>query len=152
MADLHDNLLASSYAPSRGQREDLRDDRSAKNLAIRTAFVSRFIVLRENRRTKAHRTIEAMQWDSTVSAEDLLQRFREAFIANGDKLEPVDRDLNRALKHAYISIEHFLGQYLGRTTDSFYESLIDYKKSNELLFGEDEDSPKSVGWRFQDLK
>lgn len=139
----------SSSAPTRGEREDLRNDVDARRIAIRTAFVSRFIVLRENRRTKAHRKIETLIWDDSTSAEELYDQFRQAFLDNGDKLTPVDRDLRRALSHAYCSIEHFIGQYLGRSTKSFEEALQDYMKSNELLFGEDE-MPKAVGWRLND--
>ncbi len=140
-------ISLTSLAPSRGEREDLRNHSEARRIAIRTAFVSRFIVLRENRRTKAHRKIEAMVWDESASAEELYDMFRQAFIENGDKLTPVDRDLKRALSHAYCSIEHFVGQYLGRSTDTFKEALVDYQKSNQLLFGED-DLPKVVGWRI----
>lgn len=136
-----------SLAPSRGEREDLRNNNDARRIAIRTSFVSRFIVLRENRRTKAHRKIETIVWDDNTSAEELYEIFRKAFIDNGDSLVPVDRDLKRALSHAYCSVEHFLGQYLGRSTNSFQEALRDYVKSNELLFCE-EDMPKTVGWRL----
>lgn len=148
MADINESY-GSSFAPSRGEREDLRNDPTAKRLAIRTAFISRFIVLREARRTKAHRLIESMSWDEQATAEDLYERFRQAYIQNGDKLEPVDRDLSRALKHAYCSVDHFLGQYVGRSTANFVEALDDYKRSNELLFGDDEEEmPKTVGWRL----
>jgi len=144
-----DGNYGSSYAPVRGEREDLRNDLKAKKLAIRTAFISRFIVLREARRTKAHRLIENMIWEEESTAEELYDKFRQAFLQNGDKLEPVDRDLSRALKHAYCSVEHFLGQYVGRSTSSFIEALDDYKRSNQLLFGdEEEDQPKTVGWRL----
>ncbi|HMO18346.1 MAG TPA: hypothetical protein PKA63_08810 [Oligoflexia bacterium] len=140
----------SSYAPVRGERaDDLRNQPKARRLALRTAFVSRFIVLREARRSKAHRIIEAMEWDDSTTAEDLYDRFRAAFITNGDKLEPVDRDLRRALQHAYCSIEHFVGQYVGRSANNFTDALKDYKRSNILLFGEDEEIPvKTVGWRL----
>ena len=149
-AEINDSY-GSSFAPSRGEREDLRNDPKAKRLATRTAFISRFIVLREARRTKAHRLIESMSWDDLATAEDLYEMFRQAFIQNGDKLEPVDRDLSRALKHAYCSVEHFIGQYVGRSTGSFFEALEDYKRSNELLFGDDEsEMPKTVGWRLPD--
>ncbi len=137
----------TTHMPNRGEREDLRNNKDARRIAIRTAFVSRFIVLRENRRTKAHRKIEAIVWDDNTTAEELFDEFRQAFIDNGDKLIPVDRDLKRALSHAYCSIEHFVGQYLGRSTDSFHDALKDYIKSNQLLFGE-EDLPKTVGWRL----
>jgi hypothetical protein len=138
-----------SYAPSRGDREDLRQRPDARRVALRTAFVSRFILLREARRSKAHRLIEVMEWEDSTTAEDLYERFRAAFIQNGDKLEPVDRDLRRALSHAYCSIEHFLGQYVHRSTRNFSDALEDYKRSNKLLFGDDVDKEiKSVGWRL----
>jgi hypothetical protein len=144
-----DQSEVHSFAPSRGDREDLRQQPLARRLALRTAFVSRFILLREARRSKAHRIIESMEWDDSVTAEDLYDRFREAFVKNGDKLEAVDRDLRRALSHAYCSIEHFIGQYVSRSTDTFIGALEDYKKSNKLLFGDDADSEiKSVGWRL----
>lgn len=89
-----------------------------------------------------------MSWDDSASAEDLYDLFRSAFLQNGDKLEPVDRDLKRALSHAYCSIEHFMGQYVSRSTTTFMDALEDYKKSNKLLFGDDVDKEiKSVGWR-----
>ena len=137
----------TSESGSRANRDDLRSNPKAKAIAQRTAFVARFILLRENRRTKAHRQIEAMVWDEDTTAEDLYEMFRKAFQENGDKLTPVDRDLRRALEHAYCSIEHFVGQYLSRSTLDFKSALDDYQKSNSLLFG-DEDAPKPVGWRF----
>ncbi len=137
-----------TFASSRGNREDLRQQPNARRIALRTAFVSRFILLRESRRSRAHRLIEAMSWDDSASAEDLYDLFRSAFLQNGDKLEPVDRDLKRALSHAYCSIEHFMGQYVSRSTTTFMDALEDYKKSNKLLFGDDVDKEiKSVGWR-----
>ena len=117
--------------------------------AQRTAFVARFIVLREGRRSRAHRAIEAMEWNDSESAEGLYFRFRDAFIQNGDKLRPVDRDLRRALEHAECSAIYFLDQYVNRMTLSFREALDDYKRSNELLFGDDEgSSPRKGGWRL----
>lgn len=116
---------------------------------MRTAFVARFIVLREGRRSRAHRVIEAMEWNEATTAEDLYQMFREAFMANGDKLQPVDRDLNRALDHAKCSATYFIEQYIGRATLNFHEALADYQRSNRLLFGDDdEEVPRSGGWRL----
>ncbi|OVE80246.1 hypothetical protein BVY02_00850 [bacterium J17] len=75
--------------------------------------------------------------------------FREAFVENGDKLEPVDRDLRRAYEHAQTSVEHFVDQYTERATLSFEEALNDYERSNRLLFGDDdEDAPRKGGWRL----
>ena len=36
--------------------------------ARRTAFVARFIVLRESKRTRAHRVIETMEWADQTTA------------------------------------------------------------------------------------
>jgi hypothetical protein len=91
-----------------------------------------------------------MTWDDATSAEELYVRFRQAFIANGDKLQPVDRDLKRALEHAGCSADYFVDQYAGRVTRSFRESLDDYERSNRLLFGDDpEEVPRSGGWRLE---
>lgn len=121
-----------------------------KGLAVearRTAFVARFIVLRESKRSRAHRKIEKMKWSSETSAAELAERFRAEFIKNGDNLFPVDRDIRRALEHSKRSLNHFLKEYALRSSSSFIEALYDYEKSNELLFGEEE-SPKLGGWRL----
>lgn len=115
--------------------------------ARRTAFVARFIVLRESRRTRAHRVIEKMSWSSGTSAEQLAEMFRQAFIENGDNMTPVERDIRRALAHADRSLRHFVVEYASRSTNSFVDALCDYERSNSLLFGEDE-QPKSGGWRL----
>ena len=134
--------------PSRRHAE--RDvDETVKTRAKRTAFVARFIVLREGRRSRAHRAIEDLSWDDLATAEDLYQMFRDAFLQNGDKLQPVDRDLNRALEHAHCSVDYFVDQYIGRSTLSFKQALEDYERSNRLLFGDDpEEVPRSGGWRL----
>ena len=124
-------------------------NQAALNSATRTAFVARFIVLREGRRSRAHRVIEQMVWDETTTAESLCEAIREAFIQNGDKLQPVDRDLRRALEHAHCSANYFVEQYIGRTCLSFREALEDYERSNRLLFGDNGDSiPRSGGWHL----
>lgn len=115
--------------------------------ARRTAFVARFIVLRESKRTRAHRVIEMMSWEPTTTVEDLAARVRNAFVENGDNMSPVDRDIRRALAHAERSINHFIQEYATRSTLNFIEALIDYEKSNVLLFGDD-DYPKTGGWRL----
>jgi len=115
--------------------------------ARRTAFVARFIVLRESKRSRSHRIIERMEWRDQTTAEELLNRFRAVFENNGDNLLPVDRDLNRALAHASRSLGHFVSEYSLRATDNFIDALYDYEKSNALLFGEDEE-PRQGGWRL----
>lgn len=117
--------------------------------ARRTAFVARFIVLREGKRTKAHRVIEQMTWKPETTAEELYARFRKAFIDNNDNMMPVDRDLRRAYKHAEKThmVGHFIDEYQERAAISFIQALYDYERSNTLLFGEDE-QPRSGGWRL----
>lgn len=117
-------------------------------VALRTAFVARFIVLREGRRSRAHRVIEQMSWSQESTAYELYCRFRDAFTSNGDRLQPVDRDLRRSLEHAEKSVDYFIDQYYTRATLSFKEALSDYRKSNKLLFGEDGQAPRKGGWRF----
>ena len=118
-------------------------------IAIRTAFISKFVVLREGKRSKAHRDIERLTWSRNATAEDLCHAIRELFKLNGDKLSTVDRDLKRALQHAHGSASFFIPQYISRQTLSFKEALEDYERSNELLFGSEE-SPvtKRTGWRL----
>lgn len=115
--------------------------------ARRAAFVARFIVLREGKRTRAHRVIEMMQWEDLTSVEDLAHRFRQAFLDNGDNMVPVDRDLRRALAHSYRSLKFFISEYAHRATVDFIGALEDYGRSNELLFGAEE-QPRSGGWRL----
>ncbi len=126
-------------------------------VAIRTAFIARFIVLREGRRSKAHRIIEELTWESSASANEIALKIREAFIENGDQLFPVDRDINRAFVHAERSGKYFVDHYLERATLTFKDALIDYAKSNMMLFGEkefegekknDPTIPKKGGWRI----
>jgi hypothetical protein len=133
-------------------RNDLERDDVSVARARRTAFVARFIVLRESKRTRAHRRIEELKWDDRTSAEDLAALIREIFIVNGDSMESVDRDLNRAMAHASRSISFFIDEYLSRSTVTFIDALFDYETSNQLLFGVDE-QPKPGGWRLPgDLK
>lgn len=115
--------------------------------ARRTAFVARFIVLRESKRTRAHRVIEMLEWDDRTDIDTLAELFRTAFRENGDNMAPVERDLRRALAHASRSINHFIREYSARATTSFIDALFDYERSNALLFGDDE-APKPGGWRL----
>jgi|688.fasta_scaffold474851_1 hypothetical protein len=129
--------------------QDLNELDKAIVRARRTAFVARFIVLREGKRTRAHRVIEMMDWDDLATVEELCERFRNAFIENGDNMVPVERDLRRAVAHSQRSLKFFVSEYSARSTFSFIESLQDYARSNELLFGaEEEEQPKPGGWRL----
>lgn len=115
--------------------------------ARRTAFIARFIVLRESKRSRAHRTLEIMEWDDLTSPEDLAERFLGVFRQNGDNLDPVERDLRRSLAHANRSLKHFVSEYAARSTVTFVDALIDYERSNSLLFV-GEEQPRPGGWRL----
>jgi hypothetical protein len=115
--------------------------------ARRTAFVARFIVLREGKRTRAHRAIELMEWEDLTTVEELAEWFRQAFLDNGDNMAPVDRDIRRAMAHSHRSLKFFVSEYSVRATRSFVEALVDYERSNQLLFGVEE-QPKPGGWRL----
>jgi hypothetical protein len=120
--------------------------------ARRTAFIARFIVLRESKRTRAHRRIEQLEWHNDTTAEHLAKIIRDIFISNGDNMEGVDRDIDRALAHASRSITFFVTEYSARSTSTFIDALFDYEVSNQLIFGPD-DQPKPGGWRLPtDLK
>ena len=136
-------------ATARRKRTDI--DPKIRLIAKRTAFVARFIVLREGRRSRAHRLIENLEWSEETTAEELSKRFREAFQSNGDKLQPVDRDIKRALEHAEYSADYFTDQYIERQSLSFHQALSDYERSNRLLFGDSQkELPRSGGWRIPD--
>src|SRR5262245_2868625 len=87
--------------------------------ARRTAFVARFIVLRESKRTRAHRVIEMLEWSVETTVEELAQMIRQIFVENGDNMVPVERDLRRALAHASRSLNHFVQEYSKRATTNF---------------------------------
>jgi hypothetical protein len=115
-------------------------------LAERTAFVARFVVLREGKRSRAHRKIERMVWGVETTARDLALAFKIVFLQNGDRSPPVDRDLRRALLHAQRAHRFFRLEYAKRSTDSFVDALVDYERSNVLLFGSIA-GQRPGGWR-----
>jgi hypothetical protein len=140
--------MVSDLARSRSEQSEHKASESVEVVAARrTAFVARFIVLREGKRTKAHRTIELMSWSNVTSAEHLAQLFADAFRVNGDRTGPVERDIRRALAHANRSLKYFITEYSKRSTLSFIDALHDYERSNILLFGNDE-QPRPGGWRL----
>ncbi len=127
-------------------------DPELRRVAVRTAFIARFIVLREGRRSRAHRFIEQLVWSAETTAGELYDRIRQAFVDNGDRLGPVDRDLKRSLDHAEKSVDYFIQPYVERATLSFHDALLDYQRSNELLFGEENEeapAPRNGGWRVE---
>ena len=142
-----ENGKARTVKYSRIPRKNVAPEQ--ERAARRTAFVARFIVLREGRRSRAHRQIEDLAWAEATTAEELYKLIRQAFVANGDKLQPVDRDLKRALEHAQCSAGYFVDQYVERQTLSFKDALEDYERSNRLLFGDNpEEVPRTGGWRL----
>jgi hypothetical protein len=133
--------------------------------ARRTAFISRFIVLREGKKSKAHREIELLEWIDSTKTEELLQRIHIIFEKFGDNLATVDRDLRRALAHAdrlnpikageckdtyesHFSLWPLIEEYNKRACSTFIDALFDYERSNKLLFGEEGEQPKLGGWRL----
>jgi hypothetical protein len=72
--------------------------------------------------------------------------FKWAFTENGDRSEPVDRDIRRALLHAERSHKFFRNEYNKRSTYSFIDALLDYERSNVLLFGSTV-GKRPGGWR-----
>lgn len=115
--------------------------------ARRTAFVARFIVLRESKRSRAHRRIEMLAWHENASAEDVADLCRAIFKENGDNMRVVENDIRKAMSHADRSLKHFYEEYASRATNDFIHALHDYERSNALLFGDEEDRPTSEGWR-----
>lgn len=116
-------------------------------IARRTAFVARFIVLRESRRSKGHREIELLTWDESATAEELAVRFKDILTKHHANASSVDRDIKRALEHSSRTIAYFVDEYVARSTTNFQDALKDYQESNALLFGEEE-QPKITGWNL----
>ena len=111
--------------------------------------MAKFILLRENKRSRAHRSIEKLSWLESATARDLYNQIRAEFIRNGDKLLTVDKDLDRALMHAEGSANYVLSQYLSRECLNFKQALLDYERSNELLFGSSQcPNNKRKGWKL----
>lgn len=145
---MHNNAIQVAEGTDRVARvTEVTEEERDLIAARRTAFVARFVVLRESKRTKAHRVIELMSWNEETTAEELARRFRDEFVRNGDNMGPVDRDIKRALAHSSRSLNHFIREYSARATLSFIDSLVDYEKSNTLLFG-GEEQPRTGGWRL----
>jgi predicted transcriptional regulator len=128
-------------------RDDLDHEKLSVVKARRTAFVARFIVLRESKRTRAHRRIEQLEWTQETTAEQLADIIRSIFKENGDNMDVVERDVSRALAHSSRSLSFFVAEYVARATNNFIDALFDYEASNQLLFGADE-QPKPGGWRL----
>lgn len=133
--------------------------------ARRTAFISRFIVLREGKKSKAHRQIETLEWTDATTTEELYVMLRDVFSQYGDSPITVERDLRRAKAHAdrlnpykndgqsdtfesHFSLWPLIEEYNKRACTNFVDALFDYERSNKLLFGDEGDQPKLGGWRL----
>lgn len=141
-------------------------DKLVLERARRTAFISRFIVLREGKKSKAHRQIETIAWTDSTTTEELVATLREIFDNCGDNLNSVDRDLRRAKAHAdrlnpyhgqdgkpdtyesHFSLWPLIEEYNKRSCTNFVDALFDYERSNKLLFGDENEQPKLGGWRL----
>ena len=113
--------------------------------ARRTAFIARFIVLRESKRSRAHGEIELLTWQAETTAEELAAIMASIFKSHKEDMKSANRDIKRALSHASRSMSHFVAEYVKRSNESFAEALSDYNRSNLLLFG-DEKNEDLHGW------
>lgn len=125
-------------------------DKLEKLIAMRTAFVSRFIVLRAQRRSRANRRLVQLTWTTTETAESLKEQFREILITHGEYKRKADRDLDNAYSFAVRSSELFCVSYFQRATTSFKDALYDFFRSNAMLFGEDSHKKCYTGWNYED--
>ena len=141
-------------------------DKLVLERARRTAFISRFIVLREGKKSKAHRQIESLEWTDSTTTEELVATLKEIFNSYGDSASSVERDLRRAKAHAdrlnpyhgtegkpdtyeaHFSLWPLIEEYNKRSCTNFVDALFDYERSNKLLFGDEADQPKLGGWRL----
>ena len=144
-------MQKKEFTPEQHHRRDF-DFKSSSELVLiqarRTAFVARFIVLRESKRSKAHREIEMLKWKAETTAEDLANIIMQIFQKHKDSSPSIKRDIKRALEHASRSIEHFIEEYYKRATLNFIDALEDYDRSNSLLFDKDDQPPKMSGWQL----
>ena len=142
-----DNVSAHQHPPQAVATTKAVQDTSVVR-ARRTAFVARFIVLRESKRSRAHRRIEMLAWNDDATAEDIANMCRVIFKENGDNMRVVENDIRKAMSHADRSLKHFYEEYAARATNDFIHALHDYERSNALLFGDDDaERPTSEGWR-----
>ncbi|MBL7662865.1 hypothetical protein JNK13_08960 [bacterium] len=122
----------------------------ARKIALRTAFVARFIILRENRKSKVNKAIEDLSWSLDATVDEIYRVIRKTLTEAGDRTQIVDRDLKRAKAYSERTVDYFIDQYLSRATTSFRDALADYQRSSELL-GRDESIQKRSqrsGWRI----
>ena len=125
----------------------LEDFKQTLCRAKRTAFVTRFIVLREKRRSRAHRLIEHLSWDQYSSAEEVAVMIRSVFKNSGESARSYEPDIRKALNYAKGLYFYFVPQYAERATNCFLDALVDYERSKDLLFSREE-SPDCLGWRM----
>lgn len=112
--------------------------------ARRTAFVSKLIILRENKISRAHSILERLHWDDTTTYWELYKVFYRV-LRLFEKPVNFKRDLDQAREHAKNLSPTFVREYANRSGQSFLEALIDYEKSIYILFGA-EYLRTLVGW------
>lgn len=112
--------------------------------ARRTAFVSKLIILRENKISRAHSILERLHWDDTTTYWELFRVFYRV-LRLFEKPVNFKKDLDRAREHAKNLSPTFVREYANRAGQSFLEALIDYEKSVYILFGA-EYLRMLVGW------
>lgn len=120
-----------------------RSDPKMKVASTRAAFLSKFILLRENKKSKAHREIEKEFWGPEETAQDLYAKFLCIFEKYKDN--KAKEDLKASLKYAKTLIDYFVNQYSTRITLNFGDALRDYKRTHDLL---EENCLKPMGWKI----
>ncbi|MCS6960896.1 MAG: hypothetical protein NZT61_00120 [Deltaproteobacteria bacterium] len=112
--------------------------------AQRTAFVSKFIILRETKISPAHTVIEMLTWEDKTTYLELANAFEKIFKVTG-RDKTYLKDIKKAIEHAKNLSIAFVNEYARRSGLSFLESLIDYEKSIFILFGPNYLS-SIIGW------
>ncbi|MCS6892954.1 MAG: hypothetical protein NZO16_00045 [Deltaproteobacteria bacterium] len=102
--------------------------------ARRTAFVSKFIILRENKVSRAHEIIEKLAWDDTDSHYTLAKAFEKIFNFFGEDKSYM-KDIEKALLSAKSLSAAFIKEYATRSGKCFLEALLDHERSIFILFG-----------------
>lgn len=111
--------------------------------ALRNAFIARFIVLTNRRRSRANGLLKKLTWTEEVTAEQLAEIIKGIFVSANDFNETIEKDIAKSIEHANYSAIFFTEYYHQRSILSIKEAVEDYKRSNELLFGDRETTSSS---------
>lgn len=104
--------------------------------AKRTAFVSKFIILREKKISQAHSIIERLLWNQKTDYQTLARVFKRIFKFFNDE-RTYESDIKKASEYAKNLPTYFIKEYDTRSGTSFLQALLDYEKSVFILFGSD---------------